>query len=164
MKNGYISCVAMNSACLIHDYEFALIGATTESVPKYIVDGTFGLWKETVEINDIIKKGYDNNKGMGEIAGEEIENGNFLYRDIPILAAGSKYDVPVTVHGGIGYDFIHQHPNCDGAAVGYTSYKDFLIFAKVEENLNNGVLMSFGSAVMAPEVIFKALSMARNTA
>ncbi|MBF0558788.1 MAG: hypothetical protein HQL08_08410, partial [Nitrospirae bacterium] len=93
-----------------------------------------------------------------------IFDGDFPHKDISVLAAAYRLKVPVTVHIGIGYDIIHEHPNCDGAATGATSYKDFLQLAKVIENLEGGVIMNFGSAVMAPEVFLKALSMARNVA
>lgn len=164
MERGYISCIAMNGAGLIHDFEFALIGATTESVARYIEDGQFGLWHETGTINDIINQGYKKGAGMGEIVGEAILNGDFPHKNISILAAGYRLGIPVTVHVGIGYDIIHEHPNCDGAATGDTSYRDFLRFAKIIEGLEGGVVMNFGSAVMAPEVFLKALNMARNVA
>ena len=101
---------------------------------------------------------------MGEAVGQAIFEGDFPYKDTSLLAAGYRLNIPVTVHVGLGYDIIHEHPNCDGAATGATSYRDFLYFAKVVENLENGVVMNFGSAVMAPEVFLKALSMARNVA
>ena len=164
MERGYITCLAMNGAVMIHDYEFALIGATTESVARYIKEGEFGLWEETGKINDIINSGHKNALGMGEAVGKAIFQGDFPHKDISILAAGYRLKVPVTVHVGIGYDIIHEHPNCDGAATGATSYKDFLCLTKIVENLEGGVVMNFGSAVMAPEVFLKALSMARNVA
>ena len=164
MEKGYISCLSMNGSVMIHDFEFALIGATTESVARYIKEGQFGLWKETGQINDIINAGYKNGMGMGEAIGEAILNGDYPYKDISLLAAAYRLNIPVTVHVGIGYDIIHEHPNCNGAATGETSYRDFLRFAKVVEKLEGGVVMNFGSAVMAPEVYLKALSMARNAA
>jgi hypothetical protein len=164
MKRGFISCIAMNGAGMIHDFEFALIGATTESVSKYINEGQFGLWKETGRINDIINKGYNDGLGMGEAVGQTIYDGNFPFKDISLLASAHLLKIPVTVHVGIGCDIIHEHPNCDGAATGATSYRDFLYFAKIVENLEGGIVMNFGSAVMAPEVFLKALSMARNIA
>jgi hypothetical protein len=164
MERGYISCVAMNGGGMIHDFEFAMIGATTESVAKYIREGQFGLWKETGRINDIINKGYKDDLGMGEAVGQAIFEGNFPFKNISLLATGYRLKIPMTVHVGIGYDIIHEHPNCDGAATGATSYRDFLYFTKIVENLEGGVVMNFGSAVMAPEVFLKALSMARNVA
>lgn len=164
MERGYLSCIAMNGSVMIHDFEFALIGATTESVARYIKEGQFGLWKETGQINDIINEGYKNGSGMGEAVGEAVFNGKFPYKNISLLAAGYRLKIPVTVHVGIGYDIIHEHPNCNGAATGETSYRDFLRFAKILEGLEGGVVMNFGSSVMAPEVFLKALSMARNVA
>ncbi|MBF0555803.1 MAG: hypothetical protein HQK96_14850 [Nitrospirae bacterium] len=166
MENGYISCIAGNGAAVIHDYELALIGATTESVSKYIKDGRFGLWKETGQINDIINCSYEDDKkiGLGEAVGRAIFEGGFLHEDFSLLAAAYRLKIPATIHVGIGYDIIHEHPNCDGAATGALSYNDFLKFVSVVEGLQGGVLMSFGSAVMAPEVFLKALSMARNAA
>lgn len=164
MERGYISCLAMNGAGIIHDFEFALVGGTTEKVARYIKNGQFGLWKETGKLNDYINQGYKNGLGLGRAVGKAISLGSFPYKAISLLAAGYRLKVPVTVHVGIGYDIIHEHPNCDGAATGGTSYRDFLSFAKLVENLENGVVMNFGSAVMAPEVFLKALSMARNVA
>jgi len=162
LERGYVSCIAMNGAGVIHDFEFALIGATTESVARYIVEGQFGLWKETGHINDIINNGYVSGLGLGESVGKAISEGDFKYKEISVLANAYRLNIPVTVHVGIGCDIIHEHPNCDGAATGATSYHDFLYLAKIIENLENGVVMNFGSAVMAPEVYLKALSMARN--
>lgn len=166
MQRGLISSVALNGSGIIHDFEFAMIGATTESVARYIKDGQFGLWKETSLLNDIINEAYrkDKNAGMGEAVGKYIENSDLPYKSISILAAAYRFNVPVTVHVGIGYDIIHEHPNCDGAATGALSYNDFLKFVSIIRNLENGVVMNFGSAVMAPEVFLKALSMARNVA
>lgn len=164
MEKGYISCIAMNGAGVIHDFEFALIGATTESVADYIREGYFGFWKETARINEIVSVAAREKIGLGESVGRVIEEEEFPHRDISILAAGYRLNVPITVHVGIGYDIVHQYPNCDGAAYGATSYTDFLMFAKIMESLENGVVMNFGSAVMAPEVYLKALSMVRNAA
>lgn len=164
MEKGYISCIAMNGSGMIHDFEFALIGATTESVANYIKEGQFGLWKESGQINDIINKGYKDGSGMGEAVGKAILEGKFSFKHISILAAGYRLGIPITIHVGIGYDIIHEHLNCDGAATGATSYRDFLYFTKVMEKLEGGVVMNFGSAVTAPEVFLKALSMVRNVA
>jgi len=164
MERGYIFCLAMNGSGIVHDFEFALIGATTESVSKYINEGQFGLWKETGQINDYINQGYKEGLGMGEAIGRAIFEGSFPFKNNSLLATGYRLKIPITVHVGIGYDIIHEHPNCDGAATGATSYRDFLYLAKIVENLEGGIIMNFGSAVMAPEVFLKALSMARNIA
>lgn len=162
MEHGYISCIAMNGACTIHDFEFAFIGQTTESVAKYIKDGRFGNWRETGHINDIVIQAAKESVGLGEAVGKAIEQGEFPHKDISIFAAGHRLGVLFTVHVGIGYDITHQHPNFDGAAYGATSYIDFLRFAKTLEKLEGGVVMNFGSAVMASEVFLKALSVSRN--
>lgn len=159
-----VTTFVMNGACAIHDYEFALIGATTESVAKYIRDGRFGMWEETGRINDIVAQGASDGKGIGEAVGEAIATGGFPHADISLFAKCHQAGVLTTVHVGIGYDIIHQHPNLDPGAVGEASYKDFLRFAHVVERLEGGVVMNFGSAVMGPEVFLKALSMARNIA
>lgn len=164
MEKGYVSCIAMNGAGVIHDYEFSMIGGTTESVEFYIREGLFGMWRGIGRINDIVSAAADEKMGLGESVGRIIEEEKFPYRDISILATGYRLGIPVTVHMGIGYDIVHEHPNCNGAAYGQTSYTDFLRFTKVLESLEGGVVMSFGSAVMAPEVFLKALSMVRNVA
>lgn len=166
MEKGLITCLAMNGACVIHDYEFALIGATTESVARYISEGQFGLWQETGKINDIVNAAYaaDPGAGMGAAVGTHILNSSMPYKEISILAAARRLGIPATVHVGIGYDIIHEHPNFCGAATGALSYNDFLTLAAAVAGLEHGVVMNFGSAVMAPEVYLKALSMARNIA
>ncbi len=164
MERGYLSCIAMNGAGVIHDYEFSLIGKTTESVTNYIPQGYFALWQGTSGINDIVAEAAQTKRGLGEAVGSVIEDEKFPNREISILAAGSRLGIPVTVHVGIGYDIVHEHPNCDGAAYGETSYIDFLRYTKVLETLEGGVVMNFGSAVMAPEVYLKALAMVRNVA
>jgi hypothetical protein len=162
LERGLISHIALNGAGVIHDYELARIGATTESVARYIRSGEFGLWKETGVLNDWISEAEE--LGFGEAIGRRISVSDFPHRDLSVLAAAYHWSVPATVHVGIGYDIVHEHPNCDGAAIGAASYRDFLIFANTVENLEGGVMLSFGSAVMAPEVYLKALSMSRNVA
>jgi hypothetical protein len=164
MERRLITHVAMNGAGPIHDWELALIGATTESVPRYIQTGEFGLWAETGQMNDVIRQGAAAGLGLGEALGRAILDGPFPHKDLSVLAAGVRLGVPVTAHVGIGYDILHEHPNCDGAALGQTSYQDFLIFAQSVTGLEGGVLLNFGSAVMGPEVYLKALAMARNVA
>lgn len=164
MDRGLISLIAMNGAGPIHDWEFARIGATTESVARYVSSGEFGLWKETGEINDVIRAGVKGGLGLGESIGKTISEGDFPHKDISVLAAAYRRGIPVTVHIGLGYDIIHEHPNADGAALGQASYTDFLVFAEHVRNLEGGVLLSFGTAVMGPEVYLKALAMARNIA
>lgn len=164
MERGWISMVACNGACIIHDFEFARIGATTESVSHYITTGEFGLWRETGELNEIVHAGAAEELGLGEAIGRAILDSNYPYRQYSLFAAAYRLGIPVTAHVGIGYDIIYEHPNCDGAAWGQTSYRDFLIFTEQLRRLEGGVFMNFGSAVMGPEVYLKALAMARNVA
>jgi hypothetical protein len=189
MARGIITHVGMNGAGPIHDFELALVGATTESVARYIQEGQFGLWNETGWINDIVAEGVREGLGYGEALGRAIHEGSgirdqeagvrgqessnaqyairnmhFPHADISILTAGYRLRVPVTVHIGLGYDIIHEHPNCSGAALGEASYRDFLIFTEAVTRLQGGVFLNFGTAVMGPEVYLKALSMARNVA
>lgn len=163
MDKKAISAIAMNGACIIHDFELALIGATTESVQKYIQDGRFGMWRETGQINDIINHGYKKGLGIGEAMGKTISSDlRFKFKCFSILAAAYERGIPVTVHVSIGQDIIHQHDNFDGAATGGASHKDFLTLSRLLQDVDSGVVMNFGSAVMAPEVFLKALSVARN--
>jgi hypothetical protein len=164
MERGHLTHIAMNGAGPIHDWEFSLIGATTESVARYVRSGEFGLWQETGRMNDAIVAGARAGLGLGEALGRAILDGPFPHKEISVLAAAARLGVPVTVHVGVGYDIIHEHPNCDGAALGQASYRDFLVMAESVTKLEGGVLLSFGSAVMGPEVYLKALAMARNVA
>jgi hypothetical protein len=162
IERGVLTHIAFNGAGMIHDYELARIGATTESVARYIRTGEFGLWRETGELNDWINAAAP--LGLGEAVGRRIGESEFPHRDLSVLAAAYRCGVAATVHVGIGSDILHEHSNCDGAALGTASYRDFLVFADGVERLEHGVVLSFGSAVMAPEVYLKALAMARNVA
>jgi hypothetical protein len=164
MERGLITHIGMNGAGPIHDYEMSRIGATCESVARYIRSGEFGLWRETGEINDIVSDGAAAGMGLGEAIGRAIVDSNFPHKSTSVLAAGVRLGIPVTVHIGIGYDIIHEHPNFDAAAFGTASYRDFLTVCNTVERLEGGVFLCLGSAVMGPEVYLKALSMARNVA
>ncbi len=164
LELGAFTHVAMNGAGAIHDFELARIGATTESVARYIRTGEFGLWDETGILNDWAVDAARLGLGLGENFGRRIVGEKFRHRDVSILARAYELDIPVTLHVGVGYDITHEHPNCDGAAYGAGSYRDFLIYTKAVEGLEGGIMVSLGSAIMGPEVYLKALSMARNVA
>jgi hypothetical protein len=164
MQRGLIDHLGMNGAGVIHDYELARIGATCESVARYIRTGEFGLWRETGEINDIIRAGAERGLGLGESVGRAILDSGFPYTATSVLAVGAQLGIPITVHVGIGYDILHEHPNFDPAACGVASYRDFLTLCETVRRLENGVFLCAGSAVMGPEVYLKALAMARNVA
>jgi hypothetical protein len=164
MERGLLGHLALNGAGAIHDFELAMIGATCESVARYVAEGQFGLWTETGRINEAIRQGQRDGIGLGEAVGRMIEQERFPHRGTSVLAAGFRLGVPVTVHVGVGLDIIHEHPNCDGAALGATSYADFLVFTQSVTRLEGGVFLNIGTAVMGPEVYLKALAMARNVA
>ncbi len=164
MERGLLTHLALNGSGPIHDWELALIGATCESVPRYVSSGEFGLWRETGRMNDVIAAGYAAGLGYGEALGKAILDGDFPNKNMSVLAQAYRLKVPVTVHIGIGYDILHEHPNCDGAALGGASYRDFLVYCQSVARLEGGVMYNFGTAVMGPEVYLKALAMARNVA
>lgn len=164
MEKGLLTHLALNGAGAIHDFELALIGATCESVARYIRTGEFGLWQETGRINDAAIIAAREQIGFGEALGRMIETERFPYRETSVLAAGYRLRVPVTVHVAIGQDIVHEHPNFDPVAIGQATYTDFLIFTHSVANLEGGVFLNIGSAVAGPEVYLKALSMARNVA
>ena len=163
MEEGLLTHVAMNGACVIHDYELATIGASTESVRRYIQEGQFGLWNETGEINAIVNQAPPGT-GYGEAVGRALLERRPPHLECSVLAAAVRLGIPVTVHVGIGQDIIHEHPNFDGAATGHASYEDFLILTESVSHLEGGVYLNVGSAVMGPEVYLKALAMVRNVA
>lgn len=164
IERGLVTHLATNGAGMIHDFELALGGGTSEDVAKWIARGQFGMWSETSQLNDVIFQAANRGEGLGEAVGRVIEESQFPFRHLSIAAAGWRMGVPVTSHVGIGSDIIHAHPNCDGAALGATSYTDFLIFTHAISQLEGGAFLNVGSAVTGPEVYLKALSMARNVA
>jgi hypothetical protein len=164
IENRIITHLATNGAGMIHDFELALVGGTSENVAKWIRLGQFGLWKETAQLNDVIREGAERNEGLGEAVGRHIEQREFPHRDLSLAAAGWRTGTPITSHVNIGCDIIHSMANCNGAALGKATYADFLILAQTLLNLEGGVFLNVGTAVTGPEVFLKALSMVRNLA
>jgi hypothetical protein len=164
IEQGWVTHLAGNGACSIHDYEMSLRGATSESVARYIIEGQFGLWQETGGLNEIAKVAAAEGIGLGEAVGRAIEGSDFPHRDLSIFAAAYRKQIPATLHIGIGQDIIHEFPNADGGAIGTASYTDFLVYAHTISQLEGGVFLNYGTAVMGPEVYLKALAMARNVA
>jgi hypothetical protein len=164
VERRLVTHVATSGAGVIHDFELALVGGTSEDVARWIAQGQFGLWNETGRLNEFIADAAKKGEGLGEAVGRRIHEDQFPHRDLSIFAAGWRCRAPVTVHVGVGSDIIHAHANCDGAALGQASYTDFLIFARAVENLEGGVFLNVGTAVTGPEVYLKALAMARNVA
>jgi hypothetical protein len=164
MERRLVTRLATNGSGLIHDFELALAGGTSEDVARWIKQGQFGLWQETSRLNDVIREAARRGEGLGEAVGRTIHEQRFPHRDLSLAAAGWRLGIPVTCHVTIGADILHAQPNCDGAALGAASYTDFLIFARSIQDLEGGVFLNVGSAVTGPEVYLKALSMARNVA
>ena len=164
MERGLLTHLATNGAGAIHDFELSLTGKTCESVARYVREGQFGLWRETGLLNEIVRDGAREGLGFGEAVGRYIWEEGLPHRTRSVLAAGYRLGIPCTVHVGVGNDIVHEHPNCDGAAIGQASYTDFLVYAQSVMGLENGVFLNFGSAVTGPEVYLKALTMARNVA
>ncbi|MEK7308630.1 MAG: hypothetical protein AAB089_06140 [Nitrospirota bacterium] len=163
INNKVITAVAMNGACIIHDFEISLAGRTSEDVDTELCRGTFGMAEETGKmLNEAINKGVSKDCGIGRAVGDYILSGKFPYKKLSILARASRLDIPATVHVAIGTDIIHMHPQADGASIGAGSMRDFRLFASVIADLKGGVYINLGSAVIMPEVFLKALTVARN--
>jgi len=166
MRRGFVSGIAMNGAALIHDFEIALAGNTSEDVDAAIGDGRFGMAAETGEyVNEISKLAARLHIGYGEAAGQFLNSGiiDVAYAESSVLAAAYKYRVPITIHLAIGTDIPHIHPAADGASLGTASLYDFRLFsALVKEMHPGGVYLNWGSAVILPEVFLKAVSVVRN--
>jgi hypothetical protein len=164
VERRLVTHLATNGAGMVHDFELALAGGTSEDVAKWIRVGQFGLWRETGLLNEAIREAASCGEGLGEGVGRYIEEHELPYRNLSVAAAGWRAGAPVTSHVNIGCDIIHSLANCDGAALGQASYTDFLILARSLMDLEGGVFLNVGSAVTGPEVYLKALSMVRNVA
>jgi hypothetical protein len=165
MERGIVTAVAMNGAGIIHDFELALMGHTSEEVDAEIDEGRFGMAEETGRIlNDAIIRGAAAGQGLGEAIGNYMNHAaqQFPNRRTSILATGVRLGLPVTVHVAVGTDIIHMHPSADGAAIGATSLLDFRRLTAVVAKMEGGVYVNIGSAVILPEVFLKTLSLGRN--
>ncbi len=162
MERGVITSLALNGAGIIHDFELAFIGQTSEDVDKEILSGAFGMADETGSmLNEAIRSAAAG-EGIGAVVGKMIQTGNFPYREKSLLAAGYRTGVPVTVHIAIGTDIIHMHPTFDGKATGAAAQNDFLTFCSLVSELEGGVYINLGSAVLLPEIFLKAVTLCRN--
>ena len=165
MRRGYLAAVAMNGAAMIHDFEIALAGATSEDVPAVLRRGKFGMAEETGRIiNETIRQGDREELGIGEAVGRFLaRNRQARFRRYSVLAQAYRWRIPVTVHEAIGTDTIHNHPAVDARALGAASHRDFLLLAALIGRLSGGgVYLNVGSAVVLPEVFLKCLSLAAN--
>ena len=164
MEHGAITHLASNGSAVIHDYEMARWGGTSEDVEAGLADGTFGMAEETGrEINEAIASGADSGRGMGQALAEALAaRADLAQPDLCLLLAARRLGIGFTVHAAIGAEIIHQHPAADGAALGKTSMTDFRRLAAHLERLEDGVVLNLGSAVIMPEVFLKALTVCRN--
>ncbi len=163
MERRVITALALTGAVIIHDFELAWLGRTSEEVDTEINTGRFGMAEETGRfLNEAITRGVRKGLGIGEALGTWVEERRLPNRKTSLLAASVRLGIPVTVHVAIGTDIIHMHPAMDGAAVGEGTLRDFRTFAAVVAGLEGGVYLNLGSAVIMPEVFVKALTLARN--
>jgi len=180
IKRNMVTLIASNGAGAIHDFELSLIGETSEDVPKALPEGKFGMAYEFAYINETLRLGNIMKLGYGESLGKVMCDAHFRkkvlksvlregspeifkYLDKSVLAVAYQHNIPVTIHVAIGTDVLDEHPSFDGEARGGTSGRDFLIFVNEVTKLNEGgVVLNVGSAVIGPEVLLKAVSMAAN--
>jgi len=163
MRRGILNAVAFNGAGAIHDFELCYQGETSEDVQRGLDDGSFGMVEETGQrMNAALAEGVARGLGAGRALGEALRAGRYPNLALSILATSAELDIPVTVHIAVGTDIIHQHPTTNGAVLGEATYRDFQTFAAVCAQLEGGVVLNIGSAVIMPEVFLKALTIARN--
>jgi hypothetical protein len=163
-RRGVITHFASNGAAVIHDYEVARWGGTSEDVEAGLRDGTFGMAEETGrEMNEAIRRGAVAGLGLGESLAVALEQAEALANpELSLLLGARRHGIHFTVHAALGAEIIHQHPHADGAAIGATSMTDFRLLAGHLPRLEGGVVLNVGSAVIMPEVFLKALTMCRN--
>jgi hypothetical protein len=163
MERGTITSLSLNGAGIIHDFELAFVGQTSEDVDREILSGAFGMAEETGGmINNAVRDGNGKGLGIGESVGRLIQGGEFPYKSKSLLAAGTRLAIPVTVHVAIGTDIIHMHPSFDARATGEAAGRDFRTFCSLVADLEGGVYINLGSAVLLPEIFLKAVTLSRN--
>jgi hypothetical protein len=163
MERGFVSAIATNGAAIIHDFEVALVGATSEDVDGTLGPGRFGMAEETGRLlNAAINDGVANGLGIGQAVTAYLATKEPQFARTSLLCAAARLGIPVTVHVAIGTDIIHMHPAANGAALGEGSLRDFKYFVSNVARLEHGVYLNCGSAVVLPEVFLKAVALARN--
>ncbi len=163
MERGVLGALALNGACMIHDFELASIGRTSEDVGSLLQKGAYGMARETGQfINRAISDGVRRGLGLGHALGESMARADLPYSHLSLLVRAFQMDIPVTIHIALGTDIIHMHPEANGASMGEGSLRDFYLFSALASRLEEGVFINLGSAVIMPEVFIKALSIARN--
>lgn len=163
IEDGILTGIATNGAAIIHDYELALMGWTSENVDETLGQGSFGMARETADnLNYAIREGAGSEEGLGRSVGRLIHENGLPHASASIFASAFRNSIPATVHVALGTDIIHMHPSCDAAATGKASMDDFRLFVRQVCALEEGVFINLGSAVIIPEVFLKACSTAHN--
>lgn len=164
IKKKVITCICLNGAGLIHDFEIAFCGRTSEDVGENLKTGRFGMGRETAEfINKAVTEGVRGGLGLGYAVAKKISQAKLAFKTSSLLYNAYKFKIPVCVFVGIGTDIIHQHPSFNASLTAEASYRDFNLLVENICRVNNGgVVLNFGSAVMLPEVFLKALNLGRN--
>ena len=163
MERGFVSAIAINGASLIHDFELAIGGATSEDVDGVLGPGQFGMAEETGRgLNEAIAAGAARSLGLGQSACAHLAERQPPFGRLSVLCAAARLSIPVTVHVGVGTDITHMHPAASGEAIGAASLRDFRYFTSIVSKLEGGVYLNCGSAVMLPEVFLKAVALVRN--
>jgi hypothetical protein len=163
MRRGWVSAIAVNGAGIIHDFEIALSGGTSEDVDEALGPGRFGMAEETaVLLNDAIRRGNERQQGLGQAVAEFLAQRDDQHANHSIAVAAHRLGIPLTVHVAVGTDIIHMHPAASGAAIGEASLRDFRYFTSCVARLTGGVYLNCGSAVILPEVFLKAVALVRN--
>jgi hypothetical protein len=164
MQRGLVTAVALNGAGAIHDFEVALIGATSEDVSAGLQDGTFGMVRETGELmNQAINRILEHpSLGMGVLLADQLLDICPPYQEYSLLIAARRLEIPLTVHVAIGTDILHMHASANGAAIGQATFNDFRLFATMVSELSGGVYLNVGSAVIMPEIFLKAFTVVQN--
>lgn len=163
IRGGVFNALATNGAAMIHDFELAFAGRTSEDVGEGLADGSFGMVEETGNfLNDAARSAARESRGLGEVVGREIVQGRLKFARDSIFACAYEAGIAATVHVTLGADIIHMHPSADGAAIGAATMADFHRMVALVGGLSRGVVVNLGSAVVMPEVFLKALNLARN--
>lgn len=164
IEKGYITAMAVNGACMVHDFELAYAGNTSEDVAEALIDGSFGMTEETgITINRWFCEAASANHGIGNYFGGKIAGSDYAQKHLSIFAAAHRCNIPITVHIALGTDVIHHHPEASGEAIGKTSMIDFHTCCETVSHIRDGgVVINVGSNVILPEVFLKALTVARN--
>jgi hypothetical protein len=164
MERGFVTGLALNGACIVHDFELAVVGHTSEDVAAGLGRGAFGMARETgAEINRAIREGDRAGLGLGAAVGRYLTSRRAPHLEVSVLATAWRLGLPATVHVAVGTDIVHMHPACDPAALGRTTHLDFRLFAAEVARLGGGgCYLNVGSAVLLPEVFLKAVTLARN--